>query len=134
MYSEAVKDLMWRIFVKSGLGAESTFLPAAIHPCHTKVRRAGCACPPDSHHAGTLTQPCRACPTTRARLPQTPSVTIDTAMAEAELVMGTVFADLLERTGALWLGLLQSCEACSAQRSVCSCPNVPRVRRHRPQA
>lgn len=40
MYSESMKDFMWKVFVKSGIGAESTFLPPAIHPKHTKLPKA----------------------------------------------------------------------------------------------
>ncbi|KAJ9525632.1 FAE1/Type III polyketide synthase-like protein-domain-containing protein [Haematococcus lacustris] len=35
MYSEDMKDFMLKVFVKSGIGMESTFLPKAIHPKHT---------------------------------------------------------------------------------------------------
>lgn len=37
MYSDAMKDFMYKVFVKSGIGAERTYLPRWIHPKHSKT-------------------------------------------------------------------------------------------------
>lgn len=36
MYSTETVEFMEKVFDKSGLSPEGTYLPAAIHPCHTK--------------------------------------------------------------------------------------------------
>ncbi|PNW84282.1 hypothetical protein CHLRE_04g228150v5 [Chlamydomonas reinhardtii] len=37
MYSEGIKDFLWKVLLKSGLSTETTFLPKAVHPCHTRL-------------------------------------------------------------------------------------------------
>ncbi|GLC40215.1 3-ketoacyl-CoA synthase 11 [Pleodorina starrii] len=34
MYSEEMKEFLWKVLLKSGLSAETTYLPPAVHPCH----------------------------------------------------------------------------------------------------
>jgi 3-ketoacyl-CoA synthase len=39
MYSEEMKDFLWRVLLKSGLSTETTYLPPAVHPCHVSEPR-----------------------------------------------------------------------------------------------
>ena len=36
LYSPEVRDFMMKVFVKSGISPYGTYLPPAVHPCHTK--------------------------------------------------------------------------------------------------
>ncbi|GIL63203.1 hypothetical protein Vafri_17330 [Volvox africanus] len=36
MYSDEMKDFLWKVLLKSGLSAETTYLPPAVHPCHVQ--------------------------------------------------------------------------------------------------
>ncbi|EFJ47012.1 hypothetical protein VOLCADRAFT_61822 [Volvox carteri f. nagariensis] len=36
MYSDEVKEFLWKVLLKSGLSAETTYLPPAVHPCHVQ--------------------------------------------------------------------------------------------------
>ncbi|KAG2452218.1 hypothetical protein HYH02_003248 [Chlamydomonas schloesseri] len=37
MYSEELKDFLWKVLLKSGLSSETTYLPKAVHPCHVRT-------------------------------------------------------------------------------------------------
>ena len=105
MYSEEKKEFLWKVFIKSGLSAEGTYLPKSIHPKHTKVHtrpqaRQHCVdtVPHDKQlPAAGVTSLSPAPPP----LPQEPCTDVKASMDEARMVMCGAVDELLGRTGML---------------------------------
>jgi len=106
MFSEEMKDFLVKVFEKSGISPDGTYLPAAIHPCIAKVWGGVCrvwvwgwesglsACIELAMKGEELTLHHATPPRS-----QEPCSSIPEAMNEARAVMIGAVNDLLDKTG-----------------------------------